>query len=90
MLPGVGFPWFTGPAPGYAGPFRANVVDFLATYGKPVPLQLQNTKAWIVPLQLGKVTVRLHVYEEATDEDPGVIPICDSCRNIGAFTLLPR
>lgn len=74
-----------GPSPAYAGSFRSNVLEFLAAHGNKVPLTLANTRAWIVPLALGKATVRLHVYEELTEDEAGSIPICDQCRNMGGW-----
>jgi hypothetical protein len=78
------FPWLAGTTPLYLSAFKHNVKAFLDEYGTLVPLKLQLTTAWIVPLQHKNGVVKLHVYEEHLDEASETPPICDQCRNMGA------
>lgn len=74
-------PWLH-PAPLYADAFRCNVKDFLAKYGKKLPLgSLRRATAYIVELESSQGVTLLHVYEEKLDEKDGTV--CDQCRCMG-------
>ncbi|GIL58806.1 hypothetical protein Vafri_13798 [Volvox africanus] len=79
----LSFPWLPGTTPVYLSPFKHNINEFLKDYGNLVPLKLQLTTAWIVPLKHKDGVVKLHIYEEHLDESSGTPPICDQCRNMG-------
>lgn len=79
--------WPEADAPAYTGPFRANVLAFLARHATPVPLPagLTHTAAWVVPLAGDGAGMRLHVYRE-THTDDAAAAVCDQCRIIGGRT----
>ena len=80
---GSSTPWLVQGVEPYAGAFRDNVREFLSAHGTPGPAVDQpHVSCWLVDLRGSQNSVKLHVYEEALDEQCPAF--CDPCRIVGA------
>ena len=85
---GRSIPWLVQAAEPYAGAFRDNVREFLTAHGSPGPcVEQPHISCWLVDLRGSRSAVRLHIYEEALDEERPAV--CDHCRIVGAHCPVP-